>query len=144
MSQRDDEPTGGDAQLTEIGRGWLRYQATADEKDWWAVQAMMEAISGAQPGQLALPWRLMLVVTSLVQPGDMRRIADIGAGPLESLLMLFGDEAMDLVEPAVGADLVLLKALATVWLWDAPIRPRIDDVLAANGQELLRGERPAN
>lgn len=68
---------------------------------------------------------------------DLHLISNIGAGPVEDFVVKFGDQAMNLIEPELGSNPTLLKALAMVWRWDAPIRPRIDRVLAEHGQELL-------
>jgi hypothetical protein len=134
---KDDKPTPGDDEIEAISHSWLDYQRTEDEKHWWACEAVMEAaISDPTPEMQSITWRLILTLCSLAED-DLKLILDIGAGPLEEFIRLFGDNAMDLIEPAVATNRTLLRALAGVWGWDEPVRPRVDRVLAIHGQERL-------
>jgi hypothetical protein len=123
-----------DYELSAVTAAWLYYTVTNDERYEWTIDPNLE---WSTEGSLQLGWRLVLECCSLTDENDMDRILAIGAGPLEDFIRRFGDEAMDLVEPAVDSNPVLLKALAGVWGWDEPTRPRVDRVLQAHGQESL-------
>jgi hypothetical protein len=132
----DDRSPPDDDEVVTVARAWLN-QAAGGVPDSWAVEAMMDAVRDAPPGDLELPWRLLLALFALVDPDDEMRISEIAAGPLENFVMMFGDDAMDLIEPAAATKPVLLRALAGVWARPEPVGPRIDRVLAAHGQEPL-------
>ena len=70
---------------------------------------------------------------SLVDPADASTVGMIGVGPLEGFIRREGDRAMDLIEPAVADDPVLLDALRAVWAWHEPVRPRVDRYLVEHG-----------
>jgi hypothetical protein len=123
-----------DEELKAVTAAWLHYTVTKDKRYEWTIEPNLE---WSTEGSLQLGWRFVLECCSQTDGDDMDRILAIGAGPLEDFIRRFGDEAMDLVEPAVGSNLVLLKALAGVWGWDEPIRPRVDRVLESHGQERL-------
>ncbi len=71
---------------------------------------------------------------SVVDPGDEHVVEMIGVGPIEDALGIDGGGAMNLIEPAAAANPVLLTALESVWLWEAPVRPRIDALLERHGR----------
>ena len=77
------------------------------------------------------------VPRSLVDPGDLSLVCNIAAGPLESVISDHGEHAMDLIERAVNTNPTLLLALAGVWCWSQPVRPRIDRILAQHSQDPL-------
>lgn len=124
MNKKFDE-----SEIQAITDGWLRYTATKDEADWWAANAVLELTEELDP-----LWEVTLALCAKVDEDDMARIPDIGAGPLESMIVSFGDAAMDLIEPALAHNPTLLKALACVWVWKEPVGPRVDRVLAEHGQ----------
>lgn len=71
-----------------------------------------------------------------VDQENLPLISNIGMGPLRGFVYRFGDKAMDLIESELDDNPVLLEALAIVpRRRDAPIRPRVDRVLAEHGQE---------
>jgi hypothetical protein len=100
----------------------------------WAIERVETWVSS---GDLDVAWQLIEALLREVPADDVTMIANVGAGPLENALVTFGDAAMDRVERASDANPALLKALAMVWRWDVPIRPRIDHFLAERRQELL-------
>ena len=130
----DTRPVSDDDDIDAVSRACLSYWKSGEESDWWGVEAVMEAEGLGSP---QLSWRLLLALCALVDPADLERINDIGAGPLESFIRTFGEEAMDLIEPAVATHPTLLLALGAVWGWSEPFRPRIDRFLARHGQKLL-------
>ncbi len=126
-----DGQTPSDDEIAAVGRAWIDYHRTRTQRDWWAVETVIEAV------ELEVAWRLVLTLCHLADPQDLRLVSNIGAGPLEDLIRRHSDHAMDLIEPAVASNHTLLIALAGVWGWDEPVRPRVNRVLAAHGQELL-------
>jgi hypothetical protein len=92
---------------------------------WWAAQAVQDA--GFQG--LGVLWRVIRCQCAVADPNDEWVICMIGAGSLEDAFFTYGDEAMDLIEPAAEHDPVLLQALENVWCWNTPIRPRLDALL---------------
>ena len=146
----EDKPAPSDEQVTEVARAWIGYQGRHDvgvgpavdesHPDWWAAEAVMDA---HRPDRRDLQWRLIRALCALADPNDRRVIIMIGAGPLEDFIQRSGDdgptdedradEAMDLVEAAVGSDPILLAALGAVW--GDHSRSRIDRILAAHGQK---------
>jgi hypothetical protein len=130
-----------DPEIVALSEAWLWYQADmrhkidADEgENFWAVDALIELCDSGDTDRI---WSAILDLCARADGKDPRVLAAIGAGPLEDFVVRFGDQAMDLVEPELDENETLLRALAGVWRWDAPIRARIDRVLAAHGQELL-------
>jgi hypothetical protein len=59
----------------------------------------------------------------------------IGAGPLENLVREFGDQAMD--RAGGGGEPTTARGSCIRWLWNEPIRARIDRTLAEHGQALM-------
>ena len=88
-------------------------------------------------GDMDRLWAVIQELCARTDPEDLETISLIGAAPLEELLVTFGDAAMDLVEPAVDKSTTLLRALAMVWGWNAPVRPRIERALELRGQAPL-------
>jgi hypothetical protein len=123
-----------DERIEAVSAAWIRFNATQEEKDEWVLNPVAEWID---EGRVDVVWRLVLALCAEVDEGDLSMIANIGAGPLEEMIVKFGDTAVDLIEPAVNANPNLLKALAAVWRFDMPQRPRIDRILAAHGQDPL-------
>lgn len=119
-----------DSELAALTDAWLRYQVTKDQADWWAADCVIDLA-----GQLDALWRVIQVLCQKVAEDDRSTISHIGAGPLEDMIRQHGDEAMDLIEPAIAGNPTLLKALACVWGWKEPTRPRVDRVLAQYGEE---------
>jgi hypothetical protein len=122
------------ATTSEIADAWLAYQARKDDADFWAREAVMEF---AINGDMDRLWAVIQELCARTDPEDLETISLIGAAPLEELLVTFGDAAMDLVEPAVDKSTTLLRALAMVWGWNAPVRPRIERALELRGQAPL-------
>jgi hypothetical protein len=125
-----DEET-SNVQIEELGLAWLHYHETQDESDEWPLDLLEKWI---HDGCITDAWRLIKDVCGRVED-DLRLISNIGAEPLESFVVTFGDRAMDLIEPELDDNPTLLAALAMVLRRDTPIRPRIDRVLAEHGQE---------
>jgi hypothetical protein len=130
----ESRPDPSDDEITAVCRAWLSYEREkhdggVDEDDpcWWAVEAVMEAEDDGP-----LLWRLIRRLCSMAEPEDPA-VDMIGVGPLETMVWREGDRAMDLIEPAADADPVLQRALAKVWMFDEPVRPRIDRYLASRG-----------
>jgi hypothetical protein len=132
----ESTPEPSDEDVRAVASAWLRYHAASarggvrdDDPDWWACEQVMEWTSRS----LDVGWRLVAALCEEVDESDERTM-DIGAGPLETLFFQFGDQAMDFVESAAPDDRTLLKALAAVWCWDEPFRPRLDRLLTAHGE----------
>lgn len=123
-----------DARIEEVSRVWLRYNKTQSDSDAWALGPVDEWI---YRGHLADAWRLILDLCARLGPDDVSMIANVGAGPLESFVVKYGDRAMDLIEPEMHVNPTLLKAVAMVWQWDEPIHQRVDRALAEHRRESL-------
>lgn len=122
-----------DIQIEEVGLAWLQYHETQNESDEWPLDLIDKWIYS---GRIADVWRIIIDVCGRVEQGDPRLISNIGAEPLESFVATFGDQAMNLIEPELDDNPVLLEALAMVSLrLDASTRPRIDRALAERGQK---------
>jgi hypothetical protein len=123
-----------DTMIEKVSRGWISYTARQDAIDEWVLDPVAKWMN---EGQFDAVWRLILALCRQVDGADLSMIANIGAGPVEEMIRTFGHRALDVIEPAVGGNPILLKALAMVWLWDTPRRERIDEILATHGQQLL-------
>jgi len=120
--------------IQEIARAWIRYNTSHDKEDEWVLDPVGEWIS---QGQLDATWRLVLALCSEVHGDDLTMIGNIGAGPVEEFIVKFGDAALDLIEPSVAANPILLRALAMVWGWEVPERTRVDRILEEHNQQRL-------
>jgi Family of unknown function (DUF6869) len=133
----DEHPNASEKDIRALCEAWLSYQreerqgTEPDEADphWWAVQAAMD-VEFDEP----LHWRIVRCLCSLAEPDDPA-VAMIGIGPLETMIFQDGERAMDLIEPAADEDPVMLAALAHVWAFTDPVRPRIDRYLGSRGVE---------
>jgi hypothetical protein len=126
-----------DEEILAISQAWVDYHRREDEKHWWACEAVMELDHEPTLERGDLLWRLILGMCSLLRPDELALIANVGAGPLEEFIRLYGDQALELIEPEVNTNRTLLLALAGVWGWSEPTRPRIDQILQTNDQDLL-------
>jgi hypothetical protein len=131
-----EHPNPTDADIREVCEAWVRYQAKSgvgqddgDDPDWWGVQAVLTIGGGERPD---IEWSVVRGICSLADPADDNTIGMIGAGPLEHFIEVWGDTAMDLIEPAATSAPILLEALRSVWAFREPVRPRIDRFLAAH------------
>lgn len=139
-----DHPDPSDEELEELCRAWLRYESAPregrvddEDPDWWAVDAVMEL----QGEALELEWLVLRKLCVAAEGANDKAVGMIGAGPLESLLYSRGEEAMDLIEPAMDEVPALVDALQSVWMWDQPFSPRLDRCLAAKGRTMVRPRR---
>jgi hypothetical protein len=126
-----------DEEILAISRAWLDYHRREDDTQWWACEAVMELDHEPTPERRDILWRLILTMGSLLEPDELAEICNVGAGPLEEFIRVYGDQALDLIEHQVTANRKLLLALAGVWGWSEPTWPRIDQILQANDQDLL-------
>jgi hypothetical protein len=142
-----EHPVPSDRDIARLCETWITYQrryehvrdGDGDDPDWWAVGALLQTLP--EP-RLETEWRVIRCLCALAGPADSWIIEMIGASPLENFLEEHGDEAMDLVAPAAESDPVLMDALAKVWAFDAPVRPRIERYLADHGRSPGGGVQP--
>jgi len=121
-----------DERLAEVSRAWLRYvskdreKPDPDDPDWWAGQLVM-----GLHGDLETEWRVVLSLCSLA---DNEKVAEmIGVGPIEDLLVNYGERAMDVIESERDPSPAMRRALASVWAFSSPGRPRFEAHLARLG-----------
>lgn len=79
-------------------------------------------------------WRVISCLCNVVDADDAHVVEMIGVSPVEDAFFDYGEEAMDLIEPAAERDPVLLAALESVRCWDTPIRLRLDALLQRHGR----------
>jgi uncharacterized protein DUF6869 len=125
-----------DDEIAEVARACLRYWSSKRDRDFWGVDAMLDA---RQPELHEVAWRLILSLCDQADPADERLVAQIGAAPLEYFIDRYGNTAMDLIEAAAETNPTLLSALRFVGNDDDRVRPRIDRFLRA--QERAAKER---
>jgi hypothetical protein len=133
-----DHPNPSEAEIREVCETWVRYQrryvgtaeGDAEDPDWWAIHAL---ILYPSPPPRELEWHVILMLCELVDSDETQMVDMIGAAPLEDFLVEHGDAAMDLIEPAADQNPTLLKALAHVWAFEEPVRPRIERYLQSRG-----------
>jgi len=83
------------------------------QRHWWAWDTLNELCS-SRPEDA---WGAVLEILDLAENDE--RLGEIGAGPLEDLLRVHGEELIDRLESEVRANEKLRKALADVWLPDS-------------------------
>jgi hypothetical protein len=108
------EPNDRDLLISE----WPRYAESGKEDGFWAYEALADLID-EDP---ALAWAIILELVHRASPG---RVFDlVAAGPLEDLVAWHGREVIDLIEPRVGDDEPLRRALAGIWVGRDTLDPK--------------------
>jgi hypothetical protein len=97
---------------------WLRYAASGEADGSWAYDALTRLID-EDP---ATAWEIILELVHRASPGDAFDL--VAAGPLEDLVAWQGREVIDLIEPRVGADEPLRRALAGLWVGRDTLDPK--------------------
>ena len=100
------EPDDRDLVISE----WLRYAESGKEDGSWAYDALADLID-EDP---ALACAIILELVHRASPGGVFDL--VAAGPLEDLVAWRGQEVIDLLEPRVGDDEPLRRALAGIWV----------------------------
>jgi hypothetical protein len=127
-----------DERVAEVSRAWLRYESKDREKpdpddpDWWAIELVM-----GLHGHIETEWRLVLSLCSLAD--NEKAVEMIGVGPIEGLLSNYGEQAMDVIETEKPPSPTLRRALASVWAFSSPGRPRLETYLVGLGVEPAGG-----
>jgi hypothetical protein len=110
-----------------LAAAWVRYQVAPTESDWWAVDQVYELVEV----DLTTAWD---TVNALCDAANMpETLCDIGAGPLEDMIYLYGIEVLHRLDEANEK---LLDAACCVWLKrDAELELKLDSVLRAHGRQ---------
>lgn len=74
-------------------------------------------------------WRTLLDAVAQMDVSEELALDQLGADALESLLAHHGDAFLDRAEQAAREDRRVCLALRGVWLFDSPIRPRLNALL---------------
>jgi hypothetical protein len=94
-------------------------------------EQMMFAVIGQGDPEAAWP----VLVAAIERLDDEEDLCYAGCGELESLLRDYGEQFWSRVEAVARQSKKFQTALSCVWAWDAPIRPRIDALMADLGIE---------
>jgi hypothetical protein len=114
-------------ELQRLATAWVKYQVSESEDQWWAVEKVCELTDG----DLDTSWE---VVGALCDAASIpETLCDIGAGPLENVIQLYGIEVLERLN-SVGSE-KLLDAACCVWLSDVQLAQKLDSLLRARGRQ---------
>ena len=74
--------------LPQVAAAWVRYQVAGSEDDWWAVEQVHDLVEE----DLATAWNVVNALCDAASTPET--LCDIGAGPLEDTIKLYGIEAL--------------------------------------------------
>jgi hypothetical protein len=125
---------GGVLNRADLIGAWLRYYVSErhdrpdEDPDRWAVQEVMGLVLD-DPDEA---WNLMI---DLVRSSATEwQLVAIGSGVLEDLLRVNPDRYMTALEESAATNRKLVTAAACTWLYNDPVRPRIDALLREYNQ----------
>ena len=118
-------------ELERVAATWVSYQIESSENEWWAVEQVYELVEM----DLATAWEVVNALCDATNTPEI--LCDVGAGPLENMINLYGFEALRQLDSV--ADEKLLDAACCVWLSDAELELRLDSLLATHGRQRHRG-----
>jgi hypothetical protein len=121
------EPNDQDLLISE----WLRYAESGKEDGSWAYEVLADLID-EDP---ALAWAIVLELVHRASPGGVFDL--VAAGPLEDLVAWHGREVIDLIEPRVGDDEPLRRALSGIWVGRDTLDPKTLERLRNLGVERI-------
>ena len=121
------EPSDRDLLISE----WLRYAESGKEDGFWAYEALADLID-EDP---ALAWAIILELVHRASPGGVFDL--VAAGPLEDLVAWHGREVIELIEPRVGDDEPLRRALSGIWVGRDTLDPKTLERLRNLGVERI-------
>ena len=123
-----EQESPSDAELAAAGCACLRYWDAKEEADFWGVEALQGALM--KPSRRDAAWWLLVSLCRNVDPANEEVIGMIGVSGLEHYTDVWGNAAMDQIEPEAKANPVMREALAAVVNHDDRVRPRIQAFLA--------------
>lgn len=97
-------------ELQDIADTWLRHHETRSDNDFWAWEEAKEIICSG--GNLHRAWSVTTLLLETAKTDD--EVGAIAAGPLEDLIDVYGDAALDLIEEACKNNSRLRLALSKV------------------------------
>jgi hypothetical protein len=105
-------PSGPDQR--QIAEGWIRlhhlpWQSPERERYFWAFNSLSDLVRD-DPEEA---WKIIHVIRRI--DGTDRILSNLGAGPLEDLLVAHGDKFIDRVEILAKSDEQFWKLLGIVW-----------------------------
>jgi hypothetical protein len=113
--------------LPQVAAAWVRYQVAGSQDDWWAVEQVHDLVEV----DLATAWN---VVNALCDAASLlETLCDIGAGPLEDTIKLYGIEVLGYLDSVANEK--LLEAACCVWLSDAELELQLDSLLRSHGRQ---------
>ena len=113
--------------LPQVAAAWVRYQVAGSEDDRWAVEQVYDLVEV----DLATAWN---VVNALCDVASLpETLCDIGAGPLEDTLKLYGIEVLRHLGAVANEN--LLEAACCVWLRDSELELQLDSLLKTRGRQ---------
>jgi hypothetical protein len=98
--------------LNEVADTYLRYHAQHNDADFWAWQEVDRIVR--ENRELDRAWEITFLLLRKADTDEA--LGYIAAGPLEDLIDIYADEALDLIEQACDKDSRLQLALSGVWL----------------------------
>ena len=116
---------------TYLARAASAEASSADDESFWAVEAMWDMVARDPEGA----WSILLELIERAD-GD-RALAYIAAGPLESLLVAYGEGFLPRVEAEAGRNAKFRRALVGVWG-----ESRMSEDLVRRLHALVEGEPP--
>jgi hypothetical protein len=104
-----------------LERSYLRHHAQRNDADFWAWQEVDRIVR--ENRELDRAWEITLLLLRKADTDEA--LGYIAAGPLEDVIDIYADEALDLIEQACDKDPRLQLALSGVWLEpDSPVLGR--------------------
>jgi len=93
----------------ELAEAYLKNYRTRLDEDFWAFEEVNEACNNFESG-------LEITLALISSANNEQELSYVAAGPVEDMLTMHGNKAMEAFEKAILNSDKILEALAGVWL----------------------------